>query len=154
MKEITLVGAAATFGHEQELVGVAIDSADLDFGGQVIASVDFVVHGEWSHLAVTKVAREVRVVHASSNCFFVAVATEYELTFFTFDNCRARVLTHRQNSACCNCGVLQKIECNETIVVAGFGIIKNVAQLLQVSWAQEVCNVAHGFLGDASNCLG
>ena len=135
MKEVTLVGAAATFGHEQEFVGVAIDSTDLDFGGQVIACVDFVVHRERSHLAVTKVARQVRVEHASSNCFFVAVATENKLTFLTLHDCCARVLTHWQNSTCCNRRVLQKIERNKAIVVAGFGIIKNVAQLLKVSRA-------------------
>ena len=56
LEQVALVGAAAALGHEQELVGVAVDGGDLDLGRQVVAGVLLVVHVERRHLAVAQVA--------------------------------------------------------------------------------------------------
>ena len=39
LEQVALVGAAATLGHEQELVRVTVDRRDLDLGRQVVAGV-------------------------------------------------------------------------------------------------------------------
>ena len=95
MKEITLISAASAFGHKQKLVGVAINSRNFDFSWQVVASVHFVVHRQRSHLAITKIAREVGVVDPAGDGLLVATTGKNELAFFTFDNCCASVLAHR-----------------------------------------------------------
>ena len=98
LEEVALVCRAATLCHEEKLVCIAIDSRNFDFSGKVVASVDFVIHVERSHLAVTQVAGEIRVVDTACNCFFIAAACEYELALLAFHDCRTGVLAHGQNS--------------------------------------------------------
>jgi hypothetical protein len=146
-------------GHEQELVDVAVDGADLDLGRQVVAGVLLVVHREGRHLAVAQVRCEVGVVHAAGDGLLVTADTigrggEHELALLRLHDGGARVLAHRQHAAGGDVGVLQQVECYEAVVVAGLGVVEHVAQLLQVAGAQEVGDVAHRLLGDERECLG
>ena len=106
LEEVALVGRASTFCHEEELVRIAIDGRNFNFGRKVVAGVDFVVHVERSHLAVAQVAGEIGVVNTASNCFFIATTGENELALLAFHNCGASVLAHGQNSASCNACIL------------------------------------------------
>ena len=99
LEEVALIGRASTFCHEEELVCIAIDCRNFNFSWKVVACIDFVVHVERRHLAITQVAGEIRVVDSACNCFFVAAACENELALLAFHNCGAGVLAHGQNSA-------------------------------------------------------
>ena len=82
LEQVALVGRAAALGHEQELVGVAVDRADLDLGRQVVAGVDLVPHVERRHLRVAQVARWVGVEDAAGDGFLVAAAGRH--TYWPF----------------------------------------------------------------------
>ena len=102
LKQVALVGRAATFGDEQELVFVAIDCGNLYLGRQVGASVDFFVHRQRCQLAVSQVAGEVGVIDASRDGGVIGTTGEYELTFLRFHDGGASVLTHWQHSTGCD----------------------------------------------------
>ncbi|CAB4852078.1 unannotated protein [freshwater metagenome] len=148
LEQVALVRAAATLGHEQELVGVAIGGADLDLRRQVVAGVDLVVHVQRRHLAVAQVAGLVRVEHTAGDGLFVAAASADPLTLLGLHDRSAGVLAHRQHAAGGDGRVLQQVERHETVVVAGLGVAEDVAELLQMAGTQEVGDLAHRFLGD------
>ena len=60
----------------------------------------------------------------------------------------AGVLAHRQHAAGGDGRVLQQVERDEAVVVAGLGVVEDVAQLLQVARPQEVGDVAHRLAGE------
>ncbi|CAB4812544.1 unannotated protein [freshwater metagenome] len=132
LKQVALVGAAATLGDEQELVSVAIDCADLDLGGQVVAGVHFVVHIQRRHLAVAQVTGEVGVEHTAGDGLFVAATGEYVLALLGLHDCSARVLAHRQHAAGGDVCVLEQIERNEAVVAAGLWVVEDAGQLLEM----------------------
>ena len=102
MKQVALVGRAATFGDEQELVFVAVDGGNLYLGRQVRAGVDFFVHRQRGQLAVSQVAGEIGVVDAPRDGCVIGTTGEYELTFLRFHDGGASVLTHWQHSTGCD----------------------------------------------------
>ena len=132
LKQITLVGRTATLGYEKKFVFVTVNRSDFDFGRKIGVGVDFFKHRQRCKLAVAKVACLIRVVDAMTDCCVVATTGEHTLTFFCFDNCSARVLTHRQNATSSDACILQQIKRNKTIVVASFRVFQNACQLLQV----------------------
>ena len=152
MKQVTLVCRAATFGNEQKLVFVARHSRDFDFCWQVVVGIDFFKHGERRKLAVAQVAGLVRVVDAARDCFVVGATSENKLTLLGLHNCSARVLTHWQHAARRDACVLQQIERNEPVVIAGLWVGQNVCELLQVAGAKQVRDVAHCMFGQRGDC--
>ena len=146
--EVRLVGAAAALGDEQELVLVAVDGGDLDLGRQVGAGVLLLVHRERRHLAVAQVRREVGLLDPGGDRRLVAAAGEHELALLALDDRGAGVLAHRQHAAGGDRGVLQQVEGDEPVVLAGLGIVEDLAQLGQVLGAQEVGDVVHRLGGE------
>ena len=143
LEQVALVRRTATLGEEQELVRVTIDCVDLDLGRQVRVGISFLIHRDRRELAVAKVAREVGVVDAASDCLLVAATREHELTLLGFDDRRPGVLAHRQDATGGDARVLQEIECNESVVRACLWIIEDLGELFEVTRAQEVGDVAH-----------
>ena len=131
--EVALVGRAAALGHEQELVGVAVDGGDLDLRRQVRAGVLLGVHVERCHLGVPEVRRLVRVVDAVGDRFLVAAAREHELALLRLHDRGAGVLAHREHAARGDRRVLEQVERDEAVVVRRLRVVEDVAQLLQVA---------------------
>ena len=154
LEQVALVRAAAALGHEQELVGVAVGRRDLDLRRQVVARVALLVHVDRRHLAVAQVARQVGVEHALGDRPLVAAAGEDELALLALDDRGAGVLAHRQHAAGGDRCVLEQVEGDEAVVVAGLRVVEDVAQLLQVARAQEVGDVAHRLARDQRQRLG
>ena len=154
LKQVALVGAAPALCNEQELVRVAIDCADLDLGGQVVAGVHFVVHIQRRHLAIAQVAGEVGVKHAAGDGLFVAAAGEYVLALLRLHDCSARVLAHRQHATGCDVCVLEQIERNEAVVAAGLWVVEDAGQLLEMGGSQQMGDVFHRLLGELRDGLG
>ena len=150
LEQVRLVGAAAALGDEQELVGVAVDGADLDLRRQVGAGVALLVHRQRGHLAVAQVRREVRLLHAGGDRRLVAAAGHHELALLRLDDRRAGVLAHRQHAAGGDDGVLQQVEGDEAVVVGRLRVVEDAAQLLEVAGAQEVGDVVHRLGGQPS----
>ena len=132
LEEVRLVGAAATLGDEQELVGVAVDGADLDLRRQVGAGVALVVHRQRSHLAVAQIRREVGLLHPGGDGGLVAAAGHHELALLGLDDRGARVLAHRQHAAGGDGRVLEQVEGDEAIVVRRLRVVEHTTQLLEV----------------------
>ncbi len=77
--EVSLVGRAAAFGNEEEVVFIAFGGMDVNLGGEVATGVYLVVHVEGSVLAVTKVVGGVGEVYAFGDAFLVVASCEYVL---------------------------------------------------------------------------
>ena len=58
-------------------------------------------------------------------------------------DCRARVLAARQHLAGRHVGILQELECDEAVIRRRLGIVENIRELLQVTWAQQVRDIHH-----------
>ena len=135
MEQKTLVGRASTFGHEEELVRLAIDCIDLDLCWEIRAGVLFGVHVERRHLAVPEVGGEIGVGDTSGDLLFVTATGEYVFSLLALDDCCAGVLAHRQHATGCDGSVLQKIKGDESVVVGGLRVIKNLSQLFEMAGA-------------------
>ena len=138
-----LVGRAAALGHEQELVGVAVDRADLDLAGQVGAGVLLVPQRQRRHLRVPQVVALVGVEDAAGERFLVAAAGEDELALLALDDGGAGVLAHGEHAAGGDVGVLQEVERDEAVVGRGLGVVEDPRQLGQVPGPQVVGDVVH-----------
>ena len=152
--EVALVRRAAALGHEEELVGVAVDRRDLDLRRQVRAGVLLGVHVERRHLGVPQVRGLVRVVDPVGDRRLVAAPGEHELAFLALHDRGAGVLAHRQDTPGGDRCVLQQVESDEPVVVGGFGVVEDVAQLLEMARAQEVRDVVHCLGGEAADRFG
>ncbi len=142
--QVALVGRAAALGHEQELVGVAVDRRQLDLGGEVGPGVDLLPHGERGHLGVAQVERGVGVVDAPGDGGLVAATGEHVLALLALDDGGAGVLAHREDAAGRDVGVLQQVEGHEAVVGRGLGVVEDVGELRQVAGAEQVRDVVHG----------
>ena len=114
--EVALVGRAASLGHEQQLVGVAVDGGDLDLGRQVGAGVDLLPHRQRRHLRVAQVGGLVGLEDAAGDGLLVAAARDDALAPLALDDGRARVLAHGEDAARGDAGVLQQVERDEAVV--------------------------------------
>ncbi len=90
-------------------------------------------------------------MHPCGDTGLVAAAGHDELPFLAFDNCCSGVLAHGQHPASCDSSVLQKIEGDESVVLARLGIVEDVAKLLKVAGAKEMSDLAHGFGGQGAD---
>jgi hypothetical protein len=114
--EVALVGRAAALGHEQQLVGIAVDGGDLDLGRQVGARVDLLPHRQRGHLRVAQVRRLVGLEDAPGDGLLVAAARDDALAPLALDDGGARVLAHGEHAARGDGGVLQQVERHEAVI--------------------------------------
>ncbi len=146
--QVALVGAAAAFGDEQELVLVAVGGGDLDLGREVVVGVALVVHRDRCHLAVAQVARLIRLEHAAGDGLFVAATGEDPLPFLRLDDRGPGVLAHREHAAGRDRRVLQQVHGDEPIVVARLGVVDDRPHLAEMSRAEIVGDVVHRLGGE------
>ena len=129
------VGGTATLGNEQKPISIAPRGVDIALRWQVIAGIHFLEHGKRGHIRIAQVAFLIGFQDSVRNCSFVISPNPDVLALFRHDDRRACILTHRQNAARCDIGVLQKIQCDEAVIVRGFGILQDLSQLLQMEQA-------------------
>src|SRR3546814_4826200 len=67
-----LVGRATAFGHEQELVGVALCGIELDLGRQVAAGILLLEHRQRRQLRIAQVGLGIGAVDALRDSLLVA----------------------------------------------------------------------------------
>ncbi len=153
-----LVGRAAALGHEEELVGVLVARigvcGDLDLCGEVRTGVLLLPHGDRCVLRVAQVELGVGVEDALGKGLLVDALREDVLSALRADDRSAGVLTHREDAAGGDVGVLEEVEGDELVVVAGLFVVEDVAQLLQVRGAQVVRDVVHCGLGEQGQRFG
>ena len=154
LEEERLVGAAATLGHQQEVVLVAVGGVEVDLGGQVGAGVLLVPGRERCHLRVAQVEPGVGVEDALAQRLAVTAAGDDALALLAHHDGGAGVLAHRQDAAGGDVGVLQQVEGDEPVVGAGLGVVEDVAQLLQVAGAQVVRDVVHALVREPGERVG
>ena len=104
-------------------------------------------------MRIAQIAPEVSVPRAFRERRLIVAVGEHARALLAHDNGGAGVLTHRQHAACRDVGVLQEIEGDELVVVAGLGIVEDAAQLLQVPRAEIMVDVAERGLAKRPQCL-
>ena len=146
LEQKALVGGTAALGHEHELVGVIALGVDLALRRHVVGGVLFLIHRQGRHLRIAQVTAQVSVARAFRERGLVVAVGDDVAALLAHDDRGAGVLAHRQHAAGGDVGVLQEIEGDELVVVAGFLVVQDRAQLLQVPRAQIVIDVAEGGL--------
>ena len=120
--EICLIGRAAAFGHEEEVVFIVLGGVDVDLGGEVAAGVDLVVHGQGSVLRVAEIVGGIGVVDAVRNHFGIVAAGEHILAFFGVADGCARVLAEGELAFGGDIGVAEHGESDKLVVFGSFGV--------------------------------
>ena len=154
LEQEALVRRAAALGHEQELVGVAVDRVDLDLRGQVGAGVLLVVHVERRHLRVAQVVVGVGVEDAARDRLVVAAAGEHVLALLAHHDRGAGVLARRQHAAGGDVRVLQQLERDEPSFGEASGSSRIARELREVAGPQQVRDVAHRLAREQRERLG
>ncbi len=129
---ISRSAAAAALGHEHELVGVIALGVDLALRRHVVGGVLLLIHRQGSDLRVAQVAAQIGVARALGQRGLVLAVGDDVATLLAHDDRGAGVLAHRQHAAGGDVGVLQEVEGDELVVVAGFLVFQDVAELLQM----------------------
>mmetsp|Transcript_3290 Transcript_3290/g.8568 ORF Transcript_3290/g.8568 Transcript_3290/m.8568 type:complete len:350 (-) Transcript_3290:12-1061(-) len=142
--QIGLVGRAASLGHEHELVLAAWDGHHVDLRWEVALGVLLGEHGQRRHLGVPQVALRVGIIDAATEVLLVLAVSHDVLAALSHDDAGAGVLAAWQVGLGCDDGVLQEVARGEAVVVGRLRVGKDLAELSQVAWAQEVAD-----LGDA-----
>ena len=148
LKQKTLVGGAAALRHEHELVGVIALGVDLALRRHIVGGVFFLIHRQRRHLRIAQVATQIRVARALAQGGFVVAVADDVAAFLAHDDRGAGVLAHRQYAAGGDVGILEEIERDEFVVVAGFGVVEDIAQLLQMARPQIMVDVAESGLAE------
>ncbi len=144
LKQERLVGGAAAFRHEHKLVGVVALGVDLALRGHVVGGVLLFKHRQRCHLRIAQVAAQIRVARALAQRRLVVALGDDAKALLAHDDCGAGVLAHRQHAAGSDVGILQEVKRHELVVVAGLGVVQNLAQLRQMSRPQIMIDVAEG----------
>ena len=152
--EVGLVGRAAALDDAEELVFHAFRRFDVDLSGEVALGVDFFVHRERSVLRITQGFLGVRVVNALGDGFFVAEARPDVLALFTVDDGRARVLAEGEHALGGRFGVAQEREGDVLVVVARFGVVKDLRDLFVVRTAEHEVHVGEGAVDELGEAFG
>ncbi len=153
LEEHGLVGGAAAFCHEQELVGVALCGVKVDLRRQVGAGVLLFVHIEGNGLAVAQVLFGVGLEDPFGNIFGIVNTGPDLLTLLGNDSRRSGVLAGRQFELSRNHGVAQECHRDALVVTGGFGIHQNLGDLLVMLLAQQKGDVLHGCVGQDGQCF-
>ena len=142
LEQKALVGGAAALGHEHELVGVIALGVDLALRRHVVGGVLLLVHRQRRDLRIAQIAAQIGVARALAQRRLVVAVGDDAAALLAHDDRGAGVLAHRQHAAGGDVGVLQEIEGDELVVVAGLLVIEDVAQLLQMPRPQIMIDVA------------
>ena len=142
LEQKALVGGAAALGHEHELVGVIALGIDLALRRHVVGGVFFLIHRQRRHLRIAQIAAQIGVARALAQRRLVVAVGDDARTLLAHDDRGAGVLAHRQHAAGGDVGVLQEVEGDELVVVAGLLVIEDIAQLLQMPRPQIMIDVA------------
>ncbi len=142
LEQKALVGGAAALGHEHELVGVIALGIDLALRRHVVGGVLFLIHRQWRHLRIAQVTPQISVARALAQGRLVVAIGDDARALLAHDDGGAGVLAHRQHAAGGDIGVLEEIEGDELVVVAGFLVVEDAAQLLQMPRPQIMVDVA------------
>ena len=153
LEQKRLVGRAAAFGDEQELVGVLALGIDLDLRRHVVLGVLLLEHGDGRELRIAQVLFQVGVARAFGQRALVRTVGEHQAALLAHDDGGAGVLAHRQHAAGGDVGVLQEVVGDELVVGARLRVVEDVAQLLEVRRAQQVIDVGEGGLGQRAQGL-
>ncbi len=146
LEQKALVGGTAALGHEHELVGVIAFGVDLALRRHVVGGVLLLIHRQRRHLRVAQIAAQIRIARALRQRGLVVAVGDDVAALLAHDDRGAGVLAHRQHAAGRDIGVLQEVEGDELVVVAGLLVVEDGAQLLQMPRAQIVVDVAEGGL--------
>ena len=144
LEQKTLIGGAAALRHEHELVGVIAFGIDLALRRHVVGGVFFLIHRQRRHLRVAQIAPQVSVTRAFGKRGLVVAVGEHACTLLAHDDRGAGILAHRQHAAGGDIGVLQEVEGDEFVVVAGFLVVEDRAQLFEMRGAQIMVDLAEG----------
>ena len=143
LEQKALVGGAAALGHEHELVGVLHAlGVDLALRRHVVGGVLFLIHRQGRDLRIAQIAPQIGVARAFAQGRLVVAVGDDVRALLAHDDGGAGVLAHRQHAAGGDVGVLEEIEGDELVVVAGFLVVEDVAQLLQMPRPQIMVDVA------------
>jgi hypothetical protein len=153
LKQKTLVGVAATLGHEHEFVRIIALGIDLALRRHVVGGVLLLIHRQRRDLRIAQIAAQVSVARTFGERRLVVAVGEHAGALLAHDDRGAGVLAHRQHPAGGDVGVLQEIEGHELVVVAGLLVLEDAAQLLQVPRAQIMIDVAERGLAQAAQRL-
>ena len=146
LEQKALVGGAAALGDEHELVGVVALGVDLALRRHVVGGVLLLVHRQRRDLRIAQVTAQISVARAFRERGLVVAVGDDVAALLAHDDRGAGVLAHRQHAAGGDVGVLQEVEGDELVVVAGFLVVEDRAQLLQMPRPQIVIDVAKGGL--------
>jgi len=146
LEQERLVGRAAAFGDEEELVGVLALGIDLDLRRHVRLGVPLLEHGDRRELRIAQIALEVGVARTLGQRALVGAVGEDVAALLAHDDGGAGVLTHRQHAAGGDVGVLQEVIGDELVVAGRLRVVEDAAQLLQMRRAQQVVDVGKGRL--------
>ena len=129
LEEKALVGRAAAFGHEHELVGRALLGENLDLGREVGAGVLLLEHAQGGQLAVAEVGLLIGFGNAGRERGLIVAFGPHLMPLLAHDDGGAGVLAHRQDPTGGDVGVFEHVERDETVVVRGFRVVEDAAQL-------------------------
>ena len=149
-----LVGAAATLGHEEELVVGVVGGEDVDLRREVGAGVDLLVHIQRHGLAVAQVLFGVGLVNPLADVLGVIDSGPDLLPLLGDDGGGAGVLAGGELELGGDHGVAQKGQGDAHVVAGSFGIAKDLGDLLVVRLAQEEGDILHRRVGENGQSLG
>ena len=138
----------------EQLVLVAGLGVDLDLRREIRARVLLAVHVERRELRVAQVALLVGVVDPLREGLGVVAAGPHVLALVADHDRRARVLAARQHATRRDVRVHEQLERDEAIVGGGLWIVEDLAQLREVSGAQQMGDVVEGFGREPHERLG
>ena len=132
-----LVGRTAALGDEQELVFHAgLAAVDVDLGGKVRTRVFLFGHRLRNDLRITQVTALIGLVNAFGDTLGIVGPRVNVLALMADADSRAGILAGRQFAFGRNDLVQQHRVGHELVVVGGFGVLEDVAQLFEVRGAQ------------------
>ena len=150
-----LVGRAAALGDEEEFVlHAGLAAVDVNLCREVRSRVLLVNHREGDHLRIAEVALLVGLVDAAGDAAGVVGAGPYVLTLVGDADGRTGILAGGQLALGGHALVEQHRVGDELVVVGRFGVVEDVAQLLQVRRAQVERHVAVGGLREQLEARG
>ena len=108
----------------------------------LLAVFFLLIHRQRRHLRIAQIAPQISVARAFAQRRLVVAVGEDAKAFLAHDDGGAGVLAHRQHAAGGDIGVLEEIEGDELVVVAGLLVVEDAAQLLQMPRPQIMIDVA------------
>ena len=153
LKQIRLVSRAAALGDEQEFVFLALHRIQIELRRQVGAGVLLGEHVQRGILRVAQVVLGVGMVDPFGERRLVAAAGPDLLALFAHDDRGPGVLAERQQTGGRHIGILEHRQRDHAVVLAGFRIVKDRRDLLQMLWPQEEIDVVESLVREQGQRL-